>query len=510
MHAKLELKQVVRHWLGTCRAGMSYDETSREINYSQKNGACYNLEEKDCLNQGVVCKWLTDRCKPRDGQSSSWWEDGTSKLNDGIESHFTHTLQVHHVVQNEDVGTSANISIFKVGTDTRLMIFPIGESIMMPEKDVDFCVQFANRLRDNLILAGHSMGGLWAQQVAVKLAMSSSRIVSRCWCVTTGVKAWMSPAQFQFTFQYGERWKHWIFAYVQNNPNNVVMDNRALLTACDSSGAQLEGARITSFDKLNPGNASSSSAATIHGLPGAHNWSRFYKPALQREFNIDYRNPVQYVGKGQEYGQEEVSRMQSNRTRPRPPPSHTDMQRTKRKKIRAKHTDGIDDTPRCRSSSTSDVNKMCKLLSGAGYINTTWSILFYCPDRPTFVIIHFRNRRDFELITVEGIHIDPTTGRTRRAQNKEIPDALALKGWLAGIGILSYKWIISKSDVFGQISSSMLEEDNLVNYLFYPSGGDYPKKILIEGLSNRLGRQFTHCDIPNFNNIPPVSSRSLS
>jgi hypothetical protein len=226
----LTMKEAITYWIAVNRAATKAT-TSRTC--SLKYGACFATQREQCNKYQGVCEWSKSRCLPVDRKTVSWWDDNKSYLNSRVEPHKVYFLKWHYSLVVRDINVV--VSIMEVAPTVHVLTLPTGYACMLENDDLHIIV---NKVKQELVngftvlLAGHSMGGIWAQQIALNLIAChiDDNILQRCWCIVSGVTSWMSRNQCdQLYNKYENRIVHYISAYMSESSQSDESDEDELL-----------------------------------------------------------------------------------------------------------------------------------------------------------------------------------------------------------------------------------------------------------------------------------------
>lgn len=178
-------------------------------------------------------------CIPKAQQQSVWWKDGQSRIN-GRYSGKIYQLKAH-VSEELNTGTRiyCTVSLLEpLDSDDSILVvqFPTGFQRLISGDTMRQIITWIRQAHEEdettiILLQGHSMGGAWAQMVAVELAKQEYANLSQIYVIATAPFRWTTSLEdvLLFTTQFSARSMS-LLACLQISPHTFQFDYRVLDT----------------------------------------------------------------------------------------------------------------------------------------------------------------------------------------------------------------------------------------------------------------------------------------
>jgi hypothetical protein len=204
------LIKAVEAWVGVSNIGL-IDEP-KQIGYSllpKSANNCFNSKDEDTCRSYRYCRYSNKFCMPNDNRNNlaevgsyiNSYPSGkvykiTGKISDIEIIHYGKSARTFIcVLEPIKNPKSESIIIFHIGFPVLIPFFYLSSIIRMVTGEI-------NKGKKRIVLCGHSMGGIWAQQIASYLCLNNMP-VQNVFVVGSGVPAWCN---YDISNFYKNRW----------------------------------------------------------------------------------------------------------------------------------------------------------------------------------------------------------------------------------------------------------------------------------------------------------------
>jgi hypothetical protein len=204
------LIKAVKSWFGVSTVGLM--EEKKQIGYTllKKSAAnCFNSKNENICRSYNYCRYGNGLCVPNDnkniiadvGSYINSYPTGkvyriTAKISDIEIFNYSKSLKTFIcVLEPVQSPNSESIIIFHVGFPVLIPYYYLARIIRLVTVEI-------NKGKKKIILCGHSMGGMWAQQVASYLYITNVQI-NNVYVVGAGVPLWCN---YDISHFYVNRW----------------------------------------------------------------------------------------------------------------------------------------------------------------------------------------------------------------------------------------------------------------------------------------------------------------
>jgi pimeloyl-ACP methyl ester carboxylesterase len=206
-----ELKTSLIDWFGLQDVGTWRGQQPRHVAFSEAAPeACvcfYQDDQQACETAG--CNWKAASCVPGGGVKSEWFVAGKSLVNSKSDGRLWRLIQYVPITLKDGSAAFASVLQPEDGQNTTVIVCPPGDVRDIPPPVAEALVEHTSAaLVDGkrVVLCGHSMGGVYAQMVALQ-CLRRSVDTSHLYVVGSGAYMWTTAEErTELLTAFRDRW----------------------------------------------------------------------------------------------------------------------------------------------------------------------------------------------------------------------------------------------------------------------------------------------------------------